>query len=112
MKPNGGGQPSANIAEMIEKSFGGNEKFVEQFKQAGLTQFGSGWVWLVADGDGLAIVKTPNACNPLADRKKALICCDVWEHAYYLDYQNRRADFLQAFLDHLINWEFVAKNLA
>lgn len=111
MKPKGGGSPSGDLAAMIEKSFGSYAKFAEQFKQAGMTQFGSGWAWLVADGDGLAIVKTPNAFNPLVDRKKPLVCCDVWEHAYYLDYQNRRADFLQAFLDNLINWDFAAKNL-
>lgn len=112
MKPSGGGKPSGDLAAMIDKSFGGYDKFAEQFKQAGMTQFGSGWAWLIADGNSLAIAKTPNAFNPLVEGKKALICCDVWEHAYYLDYQNRRADFLQTFLDKLVNWDFVSKNLS
>jgi Fe-Mn family superoxide dismutase len=110
MKP-GGGQPKGKLAERIEKDFGSLDKFKEQFKQAGVTQFGSGWAWLVLDGDALKITKTPNAVNPLALGQTALLTCDVWEHAYYLDYQNRRPDFIQAFLDHLVNWDFVEKNL-
>ena len=82
------------------------------FKAAAVGQFGSGWAWLVADGGKLKITKTPNAVNPLAEGQTALLTCDVWEHAYYLDYQNRRPDFVQAFLDHLVNWDFVAQNLA
>ncbi len=74
-------------------------------------QFGSGWAWLVMDGGKLTIATTPNAVTPLAEGKKALLTCDVWEHAYYLDYQNRRPDMVQAFLDHLVNWDFVAKNI-
>ena len=81
-------------------------------KAAGAGQFGSGWAWLIEDGGKLAVVKTPNAELPMTKGKKALLTCDVWEHAYYLDYQNRRPDFLAAFLDHLVNWDFAEKNLA
>jgi superoxide dismutase, Fe-Mn family len=112
MKPNGGGAPTGALAQKIESTFGGLDKFKEQFKQAGVTQFGSGWAWLVADGGQLKITKTPNAVNPMAQGQTALLTCDVWEHAYYLDYQNRRPDFVQTFLDKLVNWEFVAGNLA
>jgi len=111
MKPNGGGKPSGAVAQKIDASFGSFDKFCEEFKQAGVTQFGSGWAWLIQDGDKLAIMKTPNADLPMAHGKKALLTCDVWEHAYYLDYQNRRPDFLQAFLEKLVNWDFVQKNL-
>ncbi|MBV8653678.1 MAG: superoxide dismutase [Alphaproteobacteria bacterium] len=112
MKPNGGGAPSGALAQKIDQAFGGLDKFKEQFKQAAVTQFGSGWAWLFASGGKLSISKTPNAVNPLSQGQTALLTCDVWEHAYYLDYQNRRPDFVQAFLDHLINWDFVAQNLA
>jgi Fe-Mn family superoxide dismutase len=112
MKPNGGGAPAGAVAEKIEASFGGLDKFKEQFKQAAVTQFGSGWAWLVSDGGQLKITKTANAVNPMAQGQTALLTCDVWEHAYYLDYQNRRPDFVQTFLDMLVNWEFVAANLA
>jgi Fe-Mn family superoxide dismutase len=111
LSPRGGAQPTGKAAEAINGAFGDLATFKDQFKQAGVSQFGSGWVWLVADGSSLKIVKTPNAMTPLAQGQKALATCDVWEHAYYLDYQNRRPDFLQEFLDHLINWDFVAKNL-
>ena len=111
MKPQGGGAPSGDVAQAIDKSFGSLDKFKEEFKQAATTQFGSGWAWLVRDGDKVKISKTPNAVNPLSQGQTALLTCDVWEHAYYLDYQNRRPDFVQTFLDHLINWDFVAKNL-
>lgn len=111
MKPQGGGKPSGDVAQAIDKSFGSLDKFKEEFKQAATTQFGSGWAWLVRDGDKVKISKTPNAVNPLSQGQAALLTCDVWEHAYYLDYQNRRPDFVQTFLDHLINWDFVAKNL-
>ena len=96
----------------IEQSFGALDKFKQQFKEAATGQFGSGWAWLVNDGGSLKITKTPNAVDPLAQGQTALLTCDVWEHAYYLDFQNRRPDFVQTFLDHLVNWEFVAKNLA
>jgi Fe-Mn family superoxide dismutase len=112
MKPHGGGTPSGAAAQAIDGAFGGVDKFKEQFKAAGAGQFGSGWAWLVSDKGQLKIVATPNAVTPLADGQTPLVTCDVWEHAYYLDYQNRRPDFLQAFLDHLVNWDFVAQNLA
>lgn len=111
MKPGGGGKPSGKIAERINADFGGFDKFVEEFKAAGVGQFGSGWAWLVEDGGKLAVMKTPNAENPLHHNKKPLLTVDVWEHAYYLDFQNRRPDFLSTFVEHLINWEFVEKNL-
>ena len=111
MKPRGGGQPAGELARQIERSFGGLDKFKDEFKQAATTQFGSGWAWLVLDGGKLKITKTPNAANPLSQGQTALLTCDVWEHAYYLDFQNRRPDFVQTFLDHLVNWDFVAKNL-
>ncbi|MEQ8250208.1 superoxide dismutase [Oceanibaculum nanhaiense] len=112
MKPGGGGKPTGKIAKMIDESFGSYDKFAEEFKAAGAGQFGSGWAWLIEDGGKLAVVKTPNAELPMTKGKKALLTCDVWEHAYYLDYQNRRPDFLAAFLDHLVNWDFAEKNLA
>jgi Fe-Mn family superoxide dismutase len=112
MKPAGGGQPTGAVAHRLERSFGGFGTFQEKFKEAATTQFGSGWAWLVLDGDQLKIIKTANAMTPLAQGQTALLACDVWEHAYYLDYQNRRPDFVQAFLDKLVNWAFVASNLA
>jgi len=112
MKPQGGGAPSGDAAAAINRDCGGLDKFKEQFKATAAGQFGSGWAWLVADNRQLKIISTPNAVNPLAEGQTALLTCDVWEHAYYLDYQNRRPDFLQTFLDHLINWDFVAQNLA
>ena len=111
MKPGGGGKPKGQLLARIEADFGSYEKLVEAFKNAAVTQFGSGWAWLVEDGGKLAIMKTANADLPMAHGKKALLTVDVWEHAYYLDYQNRRPDFVQAFLDHLVNWDFVASNL-
>jgi Fe-Mn family superoxide dismutase len=112
MKPNGGGAPTSVLETKINASFGSYEKFAADFKQAALAQFGSGWAWLVQDGNDLKITKTANADLPMAHNQKALLTCDVWEHAYYLDYQNRRADFVQTFLDHLVNWDFVSQNLA
>ncbi|MDF3029601.1 MAG: sodB [Moraxellaceae bacterium] len=113
MKPNGGGKPTGAIAAKIDSDLGGYDKFVELFKQAATTQFGSGWAWLVLDKDAkLAVTKTPNADLPMAHGQKALLTCDVWEHAYYIDYRNRRPDFVQAFLDKLVNWDFVNSNLA
>ena len=111
MRPNGGGKPSGEAAQAIEKSFGGFDKFKDEFKNACVTQFGSGWGWLVRDGSALKITKTSNAVNPLSQGQTALLTCDVWEHAYYLDYQNRRPDFVQTFLDHLVNWDHVTKLL-
>lgn len=112
MKPAGGGKPTGTVAAALDQAFGSYEKFAEEFKNACVTQFGSGWGWLVSEGGSLKVVKTPNADLPLAHGQKALLTCDVWEHAYYLDYQNRRPDYVQTFLDHLINWDFVAKNLS
>ena len=112
MKPNGGGAPKGKIAEKIAADFGSYDAFKEAFKQAATTQFGSGWAWLVLGKDGkLKVTKTANADLPMAHGEKAILTVDVWEHAYYLDYQNRRPDFVGAFLDHLVNWEFAEKNL-
>jgi len=113
MKPNGGGAPTGDLAAKIDADFGSFDAFKDAFKTAGATQFGSGWAWLVVgDGGKLEVVKTPNAETPLTAGKTPLLTCDVWEHAYYLDYQNRRPDFLAAFLDNLANWDFAAENLA
>ena len=112
MKPGGGGQPTGAAATAINGAFGSYDKFKEEFKQAGATQFGSGWAWLVADGGKLKVTKTANAVNPMSQGQTALLTCDVWEHAYYLDYQNRRPDFIAAFLEHMVNWDFVGQNLA
>jgi len=109
MKPRGGGAPSGDLASAIDRDLGGLAKFKDDFKAAAVGQFGSGWAWLVADQGKLRIDRTPNAVNPLAQGQTALLTCDVWEHAYYLDFQNRRPDFVQAFLDHLINWDFVRR---
>jgi Fe-Mn family superoxide dismutase len=106
MKPNGGGLPTGQIAEKIKADFGNYEKFVEEFKNAGLTQFGSGWAWLVLKDGKLQVTKTANADTPLAHGLKPLLTADVWEHAYYLDYQNKRADYLDVFIKNLINWDF------
>ncbi len=111
MKPNGGGAPTGRLAEMITAAFGGFDAFKTAFSEAAMTQFGSGWAWLVKDGDTLKIVRTSDADTPLAHGQTALLTCDVWEHAYYLDYQNRRKDFVQTFLDHLANWDFAASQL-
>lgn len=111
LKKGGGGKPSGDIAKRIEADLGGYDKFVEQFKQAGATQFGSGWAWLVLDGGKLKVTKTPNAANPLSQGQTALLTIDVWEHAYYLDYQNRRPDFIATFLEHLVNWDYAERNL-
>ena len=112
MKPGGGDRPQGKLAERIDEAFGSYDKFAEQFKAAAVGRFGSGWGWLVVEGGALKIVTTANADTPEAHGQRALLTVDVWEHAYYLDYQNRRADFIQAFLDHLVNWKFVAANLA
>src|SRR5262249_34989239 len=104
-------KPSGSLAKEIDSAFGSFDEFKKQFTEAAVTQFGSGWAWLVLDQGKLKVTKTPNAVNPLAMGQKALLTCDVWEHAYYLDYQNRRPDMVQTFLDHLVNWDFVAENL-
>ena len=112
MKPQGGGRPTGKLAKMLDEAFGSYEKFAEQFKATAVGRFGSGWGWLVLENGALKVVSTPNAETPLTKGQVALLTVDVWEHAYYLDYQNRRPDFVQAFLDKLVNWDFVAKNLA
>lgn len=111
MKPNGGGKPSPMLLSKIEEDFGSFEEFTAQFKQAGSTQFGSGWAWLVSDKGKLKIVKTSNASVPFTDGLKPLMTCDVWEHAYYIDFRNKRPDYLSVFLQHLVNWDFAEKNL-
>jgi superoxide dismutase, Fe-Mn family len=112
MRQNGGGMPSGAIAERISESFGDYAKFRQEFMTAATTQFGSGWAWLVQDqGKTLKVVKTSNADTPMAQGTKCLLACDVWEHAYYLDYQNRRPDYVQAWLDKLVNWEFAEQQL-
>ncbi len=111
MKPKGGGSPTGKVAEMLSTAFGSIESFRQEFSKAAATQFGSGWAWLVIDGSALRVTSTANADTPIAEGKKPLLTLDVWEHAYYLDYQNRRTAYIQAFLDHLINWDFVAENL-
>ena len=111
MKPNGGGKPTGALAAKIDADFGSFDAFITEFKNAGATQFGSGWAWLVLDGGKLKVTKTANADLPMAHGHIALLTADVWEHAYYLDFQNRRPDYLSTFLDHLVNWDFVASNL-
>ena len=111
MKPGGGGKPTGDLAKKIDAAFGDYDKFAEQFKANAVGRFGSGWGWLVLDGGELKIVNTINADTPMTKGQVALLTVDVWEHAYYLDYQNRRPDFVQAFLDKLVNWDFVEENL-
>ena len=111
MKPNSGGFPTGDIAEKIKADFGGYDNFIKQLKNAGLTQFGSGWAWLVLKNNKLELMATSNADTPIAQGLKPLLTVDVWEHSYYLDYQNGRGSYLDAFLHNLINWEFVNSNL-
>ena len=110
MSPTGGGAPEGTLAEAINARFGDLDGFREKFKAAALGQFGSGWTWLVRNGGVLDIVSTGNAETPLTDGLTPLLTLDVWEHAYYLDYQNERDAYIDAFLDKLINWEFAAQN--
>lgn len=112
MKPNGGGTPTGELAAKIDADFGSFDKFVEEFKNAGATQFGSGWAWLVLDNGTLKVTKTGNADNPITAGQTPLLTMDVWEHAYYLDYQNKRPAYIDDFLGKLVNWDFVAQNLA
>lgn len=111
MMPSGGGPPTGNIAQKIDADFGSYDHFIKELKDAGLTQFGSGWAWLVLKNKKLAIMKTANADTPIAHGVKPLLTVDVWEHAYYLDYQNGRGNYLDAFIKNLINWQFVNSNL-
>jgi len=112
MKPQGGGQPTGKLKSKIEADFGTYEAFRDAFKQAATSQFGSGWAWLVQGKDGkLKVTKTANADLPLVHGEKAILTCDVWEHAYYIDYRNRRPDYVDVFLAHLVNWDFANANL-
>lgn len=111
LTPNGGGEPSAALKTKIESSFGSVDACKKELAAAATTQFGSGWAWLVLDGDKLKVIKTSNADSPLTKGMKPLLTIDVWEHAYYLDYQNRRVDYINAVLDKLINWSFAGDNL-
>ena len=111
LKPKGGGEPPAALKKTIKASFGALEACKKELATAATTQFGSGWAWLVLDGDKLKVVKTGNADSPLTKGMKPLLTLDEWEHAYYLDYQNRRADYVAAVLAKLINWDFAAENL-
>ena len=114
MTPNGGGAPTGAVADKITAAFGSYEKFAEEFTNAALTQFGSGWAWLVADevNGNLSIMKTANADLPMAHGKVAVLTVDVWEHAYYIDFRNLRPKYVKTFLDSLVNWEYVNAKLA
>jgi len=111
MKPNGGGSIPSELEARLNSDFGSVDQFKEAFIQAGTTQFGSGWAWLAIDNGKLVVTKSANASNPLVDGMKPILGCDVWEHSYYIDYRNKRPDYLKAFLDSLVNWEFVASQL-
>ena len=111
MKPNGGGAIPSELEKKLNEDFGSIDKFKEAFIQAGTTQFGSGWAWLAVNNGKLVVTKSANASNPLVDGMKPILGCDVWEHSYYIDYRNKRPDYLKAFLDNLVNWEFVASQL-
>jgi len=111
MKPNGGGSIPSELETRLNSDFGSIDQFKEAFVQAGTTQFGSGWAWLAINNGKLVVTKSANASNPLVDGMKPILGCDVWEHSYYIDYRNKRPDYLKAFLDSLVNWEFVASQL-
>ena len=112
MSPNGGGEPNADVAQVISDAFGSVEDFKEQFTNSALTRFGSGWAWLVTNSEGrLNIVSTANADNPMTDGLKPLLTCDVWEHAYYIDTRNDRGQYVSNFWE-VVNWNFIAENLA
>ena len=111
MKPNGGGKPSGDLAQAIDRDFGSFDKFKEEFSNAAATQFGSGWAWLALSNGKLEVMKTANADLPMKHGKKALLTLDVWEHAYYIDYRNQRPKFIETFLGNLVNWDFALENL-
>ena len=111
MSPDGGGEPTGEVADKINSAFGSYDKFREDFAKAATTQFGSGWAWLVDNGGSLEIMQTSNADLPLKHSAKALLTIDVWEHAYYIDFRNARPNYINTFLDSLVNWDFVAANL-
>ncbi len=110
MSPDGGGEPEGDLAAAIDETFGSFDAFKEEFKNAGINRFGSGWAWLVWDGSGLAVVSTANQDSPISDGQVPLLGADVWEHAYYLNYQNRRPDYLDAFWN-VVDWDYVADRL-
>ena len=110
MKPHGGGEPTGALAEAIKRDFGSYADFKTQFQAAAVGQFGSGWAWLVKEGDKLKITATGNAETPITKGQTALLTCDVWEHAYYIDFRNLRAKYVEAFLEKLVNWDFAAQN--
>lgn len=112
LKPKGGGEPPAAFKQKLEAAFGSVDAFKKEWSKAAVTEFGSGWAWLVLEGDKLKVVKTSDADTPMVSGMKPLLTIDVWEHAYYLDYQNKRADYVNALIDKLTNWEFAAQNLA
>ena len=107
MKPNGGGNIPPRLENRLITDFGSIENFKNEFKNAGVSQFGSGWCWLSVKNDKLVVTKTANAANPLIDHMRPILGCDVWEHSYYIDYRNRRPEYLEKFMENLINWEFV-----
>ena len=107
MKPNGGGNIPPKLEKKLISDFGSIDNFKDKFKEAGVTQFGSGWCWLSVDNDKLVVTKTANAVNPLINNMKPILGCDVWEHSYYVDYRNRRPEYLDKFVDNLVNWEYV-----
>ena len=111
MKAKGGGEPTGDLAAAITRDFGGFDKFKTEFTQAGITQFGSGWAWLVLEDGKLKVTKTPNADLPMKHGQKALLTMDVWEHAYYIDYRNARPKYIETFLTSLANWDFALENL-
>jgi superoxide dismutase, Fe-Mn family len=111
LRPKGGGEPPAELKRLMETAFGGVDQCKKELSTAAVAEFGSGWAWLVQDGEKLKIVKTSDAMTPLIDGPKPLLTIDVWEHAYYLDYQNRRVDYVNALIDKLANWAFAAENL-
>jgi Fe-Mn family superoxide dismutase len=111
MKPNGGGAPTGDLAQAITRDFGSYEKLTEELSNAAVTQFGSGWAWLVLDKGKLAVTKTPNADLPMKHGQTALLTIDVWEHAYYIDYRNQRPKYVETFFKSLANWDFALENL-
>jgi superoxide dismutase, Fe-Mn family len=111
LSPDGGGEPGGDLGSAIAEKFGSFDDFKSEFKEAGIGQFGSGWAWLVHDGSGLAVAKTPNQDSPISSGQTPLLGCDVWEHAYYLKYQNKRPDYIDAFWN-VVNWDYVAQRLA
>ena len=111
MNPNGGGSMPKKLEDRIKSDLGSVEEFKKQFNQAGITQFGSGWCWLSISNGKLVVSKTPNAENPLIHNMKPILGCDVWEHSYYVDYRNRRPEYLENFFEKLVNWEFVDSQL-